>query len=226
MEHDSLSDTTFEQALASLQEHAPTEVQEEESGLRKIVWLLVSGQHKRTLWIDPSKGFSPVRLEVSDQRVRVGAPKRGDWPVPYVVNEVEWIAVDDIWVPTEFRFEKRMPPPPAGSSQNPTGNLKDAVVQYSYSFNWESINRAIPDELFDVNALGAPKGTIITNVEGEKRFVEGVIGGTWKEPRLQEPTPPVVGLVNSRYVMIVINVVAVLAILSFLVWRRFRTRPV
>ena len=84
-----------------------------------------SGQNNavvRSIWVDDSRGFGPIRCEVGS---RSG--------LPIYVSEMVWVQIHGIWIPKKYRNEMT------------TASLTDT---YDLSFKWESVNKPVPQSLF------------------------------------------------------------------------------
>jgi hypothetical protein len=93
-----------------------------------------SGQNNasvRSVWVDDSRGFGPVRCEVS---LRSG--------LPIYVSEMVWVQIHGTWIPKKYRNEMS------------TGSLTDT---YDLSFKWDSVNKPVPPSLFTVAGLDVKK---------------------------------------------------------------------
>ncbi len=91
---------------------------------------LSSSRHNalvRTLWVDDSRGFGPIRCEVGS---RSG--------LPMYVSEMVWVQIHGTWIPKKYRNEMT------------TASLTDT---YDLSFKWELVNKPVPPSLFTVAGL-------------------------------------------------------------------------
>jgi hypothetical protein len=162
---------SFEEIFESYNKHPADEVTDEGSGVYRIQWTIDTGgpfpNHRRTLWIDRPKGFSPIRLEVRDHGYSV--PPTEPWGDPYCTNEATWTEIAGVWVPETFRIY--------GGPDDPDKDpLHRYAQRYEHTFEWESVNEPPPDKYFDVDSLNLPKGCMVVDWRGQRPIVERVVG--------------------------------------------------
>jgi thiol-disulfide isomerase/thioredoxin len=110
------------------------------------------------MWIDAAHGFSITRFELQDRR-SPGGPRGDDgWPAPYRINQVRWTEVDGIWVPAHLTM-----------TGYPSTELK-------HDFTWESVNRPVASEVFSIEGLNCPQGTLVEARLGSHVVVERRVG--------------------------------------------------
>jgi hypothetical protein len=97
-----------------------------------------------TIWIDEHLGFSPVRLSYIIPPAEPGLPDQ-------LLSEcqVRWKNEAGVWVPASLHFERRV-----------RGHLNDFCA---LTFEWISVNRPIPSELFTADGLDVPVGTRVVD---------------------------------------------------------------
>ncbi len=118
----------FDQVLKTWTDSCLEEVAKESDHIYRMT--LSSGQNNaviRSVWIDDSRGFGPIRCEVS---TRSG--------LPIYVSEMVWVQIHGTWIPKKFRNELTM------------GSRADT---YELSFKWDSVNKPVPPSLFTVAGL-------------------------------------------------------------------------
>ncbi|MBX9788531.1 MAG: thioredoxin family protein [Pirellulales bacterium] len=150
--------TLFETVLDGLLRFAPDEIVDQGEGLYRVRWFLFDGNHRRTMWVDVSHGFSVTRFELQDRRSPGGPREQDGWPAPYRVTQARWSEVDGVWVPTQLTM-----------SGHPSTELK-------HQFQWQSVNRPVPTELFSIEGLNCQKGTSVYCRLGSHVVVERHIG--------------------------------------------------
>ena len=147
---------------------AVVEVENETKGIYRMSF--EKGDIKKVVWIDEKRGFSPIRLEM-------GPPNQE----PNVTSEGTWIEMEGVWVPKTFRIQQKYP-----------GRL----TSYALSFEWEAINKPIPDKWFTVEGLEADQARLLwdyrikgkpivvgrLNEKGKStKGIFGVLGNSWLE---------------------------------------------
>ncbi len=105
-----------------------------------------------SLWLDRSRGCTPVRVELHMGNAR-----------PYhSITEVSWIELSDTWVPSAFSM-----------SNYRMGDLED---QLELAFSWESVNEVVDETLFTAESLGLPGDTELVSRElGDTEIFLGTI---------------------------------------------------
>ncbi|HQU44944.1 MAG TPA: hypothetical protein PK867_19165 [Pirellulales bacterium] len=152
--------TSFAEVYDALARFDADDVADEGNGVERIRWT-IGDDHRRFLWIDKHRGFSPTRFEARDRRMS-RRTRDGSWPEPYLINTASWKAVNDVWVPASWEIQER--------------REEEAIWKYEHEFEWRSVNEPLPEDLFTVDGLGCPAGTRVTNVKGQAAVIERVIG--------------------------------------------------
>ncbi len=142
-------------------------VVEEGHNFRLDTQSLKNKYSKASLWVDRTKGCTPVRLEM-----RSGNTK------PYQsVTEISWIEASGTWVPSAFAM-----------TNHREGRLEDKV---ELEFSWERVNNLIDESLFSEESLGLPGHTEVVSRElGGTEIHLGTIGGTTLTPSPPKPRRP------------------------------------
>jgi hypothetical protein len=98
------------------------------------------------LWIDVAHGFTPIRLEQSER------PREVADIMPLVQSfQVRWEQREGVWVP----IRQEMSVTPTNRKWKRTDTLE---------ITWESVNKPVPDELFDMKSFEAPDSVGIVDV--------------------------------------------------------------
>jgi hypothetical protein len=129
----------FEKLFDYRTKSVPSEGTKEGGALYRLAWRTkdkYGDEDRTTLWINESQGFAPVRYELS--------------VLGYTDTcEVTWVERDGVWVPDTCAFESSARP-----KQHESLHLK---------FTWESVNKAIPAELFELGGLEVPAHVVVTD---------------------------------------------------------------
>jgi hypothetical protein len=209
---------SWEDTFRYLNESIADELVDEGEGLSRIRMPTKDGLGRNTLWIDRKRGFSPVRLEFQHKAVN---PVRGHpetLPEPYMKCEATWTEINGVWVPLTYRIEDQQQHDAEGRS-----------LTYSHAYHWEIVNQPVPMELFEIESLHAPKGSLVTDHRGQDVVLTRVIGepdnpetGTvYTKPTEGEPSRVVPrGYRRGTWLFLGFNVVAVLLIALLLYFRR------
>jgi len=143
------------------------EVDVESRGLHRI--RSQDAQITTTTWLDETKDFAPVRLELRYPRAP-GAAGRPNEPV--MVSEVGYEQVSGVWVPTSYRIEDHIG--------------KGNQLSYEFTLVWESVNQPVPPVYFTAEGFGVPKGTNVIDDRLGKPIITGKLDVT---PALPEFRP-------------------------------------
>lgn len=162
-----------------------------------LLFLAPKAKANFMLRVDPKKSYLPVLLEM-----RYDGSEQ-----PFAVTETQWEFRDDVWVPISMICNYRQP---------------NGITRRKLSFEWESINRLLDDNLFSKEAMDIKKGNL---------FVDYTVNPA--KPVIQRPdraeganvrenlgatngkTPP------SRHVWILtLNGIAILILGCIVLWRR------
>ena len=124
-----------------------------------------------TLWIDEGHGFSPLRNVLEMKKV----PKASEpWPVdPVFVSEVSWKCMSGVWVPVTLDIESRDSIINVGKRISKEG---EADQSYTLTFDWEAVNKPVPDKYFQYEDMPVEKGRPILDHRAGKPVVLGSFG--------------------------------------------------
>ncbi len=149
------------QTYLSVYSKIPNEVVAEGDGVYRLGWTEggSAATFRRTLWLDETKGFSPIRFEYRPQPAHGMVQKGNGYSI---ISEVTWTRIAELWVPKTFRIEERF--------------MSKRMRSYELAFTWESVNQSIPDDLFTVEGLGLPAGTRLVDTRLHKPIVVGAVG--------------------------------------------------
>lgn len=207
----------FSEVLDLFIMHQPQDAVDEGAGVYRVCWVL-DDVVRRTIWLNRNEGFSVTRLEVSDRRVPPMPLGDDGWPLPFVINEATWAQVNNVWVPKTFRIHDR------------TG-LDDSTTfwRYDHEFDWKSVNEPLPKDLFDIDKLGAKKGTLVVNYQRKAPIVERVIGVDnarieGESPRKVGETGPQSNWGSLRALFTALNVALVVSLASVFIARKLWAR--
>lgn len=137
-----------------------SEVVREDATLCRLSWKydIQSSNLRHTIWIDSSRGFSPVRTEV----IATHHPKDGPTITRnQAATKTDWQRVSDVWVPRRWSLSEG-----------------DGTLTLEATFDWKSVNEPIAEKLFQVEGLEAPDGTLVVNNRLGTPIVESTIGQT------------------------------------------------
>lgn len=143
--HSIVTSTPFEEEFRFLSNQQPIEeVEDLDAHVSKITWRLFTEQRK-VLWIDKSKGYAPVRMEVvsdmPDEETLKLLPK---WWKPVAFScDVSWKRMSKVWVPTAMKMEQA------------------EGVLYELAFDWEKVNEPLDEKLFTIEGLDLDLDTYI-----------------------------------------------------------------
>jgi hypothetical protein len=145
---DFLNGTSLESVLDAYRATAPDEVKDEDGSVTRATWIRRKSLHdKRTVWLDKTKEYAPIRLEVSYPKTPVG--EKEEWQAARVVSDATWKKVSGVWVPETYRIEYR---PPSGN-----------MSRYDLAFEWETVNDSVPNSWFEFSSFELPTGTVIAD---------------------------------------------------------------
>lgn len=155
-------ETTFDRLMTFYSENRPVQVTVED-GVYHFVVIQDAKKYaemKLDVWIDGTKGYSPIRLE---RRFRTYKESNTKWPEPDSVSETTWAQIQGVWVPSTWKIDQRR-----------QGKIKKA---YALSFEWEAINSALDARLFTKEGFNLEKGTYLIDRQLNRPIVTGRIGG-------------------------------------------------
>ena len=139
--------TPFEQLFAYLQAAQWDQATVSPDGVYRLSSLIgkppMVEQHRRTIWLDSKRGFSPVQLEVNR------AVSSDNQKEPVVRSEAEWIQHSGIWVPSRLAIERNV-----GT---------DGYSKYELAFNWTQVNEDVDPTIFEVAGFELPKNVAIVD---------------------------------------------------------------
>jgi hypothetical protein len=167
----------FEQIHDILSKHKPREIERDPEGRWRIVWEFTRpARSQDTVWIDEVRGFTVVR---SETRFPLSNVDPVVWGEPTFTNVVTWALEDEIWVPKTFKIENR---------------VERAVRSYDLAFEWESVNKPVPDRWFSVDGLDISERTEVYDMTTGQRILREILNdspkfatfypGPAKQPRL------------------------------------------
>jgi len=161
---------------------------------------------RRTVWLDESKGFAPVRMEVYTKQPGGGGAYRTD---PVFASALTWVKISDVWLPKTYHNEMSMG----------NGTIGET---YDLTLEWDNVNQPLPQELFTAEGLSAPKGTYVTETRLGRPYVAVVIGNTFApspppQPQSVKPARPRLSLYGVGAAA-----VALLLAAAAVYWRRGR----
>jgi hypothetical protein len=112
----------------------------------------------QTIWVDEHQGFSPVRLSYIIPPAEPGLPDQ-------LLSEcqVRWKNEAGVWVPASLHFERLV-----------RGHLNDF---FALRFEWISVNKLIPQELFTTDGLDVPVGTQVVDYRAAPPRRRGQVKG-------------------------------------------------
>ncbi|HEX7379459.1 MAG TPA: hypothetical protein VF278_20215, partial [Pirellulales bacterium] len=203
-----------------LNDRPPDEVVDEGAGLWRIRWPTTDGLGRNSLWIDRSKGFSPVRFEMQHKLISREPNVKGGWPEPFGGCEATWTEINGVWVPLTYRIEDQQ-----------YRDAEGRPATYEHEFNWELVNEPIPLEWFEIESLHAPKGTLVTDHRGQDIVLTRVIGEpdnrdvgtTYSIPTAGEPSR-IVYRVNGHGIWIFVGMSALGIVLILLLYGLRRSK--
>lgn len=161
-------------------------------------WVLEGNYMQRTVWVNAREGFTPFRLELAYTKGRpldtVAVSYRAD---------IAYTEFEGVWVPTSL------------SAVDHPDNASQLPWSLDLAFEWEAVNREIPNALFTEQGLGARAGD---------RIIDFRLGAP-----IHARTIPATGAyggyaVSRRSLLIAANVLAVLLTLLIVLLRRLKKR--
>jgi hypothetical protein len=173
----------------------------------RITWIDVRkwGDTLHALWIDESRGFTPVRYECRDRRPSQGAALDAPWPAALSTNELTWQEFSGVWVPTAMSLENH--------------GARRGRERFDLTFDWEVVNGPVPAKYFDPVSFNAP---------GDWRVIDERLGrpiGLGKVDAVFPPRTPMAAASPSGPIAfwIILIVGATAAVLLMLFFTRRRT---
>lgn len=127
------------------------------SGVQRILYEAVESKVLIALSIDESEGFTPIRTEIRDL-AEVGSNPTFEQAEVVEDDSVTWKLIDGVQVPESMQLV-------AGTDRR------------ELAFEWESVNKPIPDELFQKEGLGLPGETFVIDHRLGRGIVIGRLDG-------------------------------------------------
>lgn len=142
---------SFGDSWKMLKDLEPAGIGQEPDGKWKIVWdsMIAGTRVQRILWIDGSRGFTVSRSETRHPIGEAGST------LPDVANyqsEVAWELREGVWVPIKFKIFR---------------GAGHATTSFDLSFQWESINRPVPELLFTKDDFATEPRTFLIDNRGK-----------------------------------------------------------
>ncbi|WP_146564826.1 hypothetical protein [Posidoniimonas corsicana] len=158
-----------------------------DDGTHHVTWVTDSSRNtKQEFWFDPARDYVPVRYAVVTR-----SHANAEWKQPLEQGETTWREVNGIWVPATTEHNEP-------NSKHPR--------RRSYTFEWLSVNRALPPDTFDLQSVPLPPGVEVfdhyerrqnarqRNGERERRPPPATQSSTKDAPPLWSPQIAVTGL--------------------------------
>jgi hypothetical protein len=141
-------DLDFDKLMKFRLSQQPNSMHFDKAGVVRLEWRLkisnVTDARER-LWIDLKNGFVPLRFELQERDTRY--TYREVWKAPDLLTTATWRQFDGAWLPVACMTE---------STDSGGGKLS-----YELQFEWQSVNRPVPGELFTAEDITPPNGLII-----------------------------------------------------------------
>jgi len=134
---------------------------------------------KRTVWLDESKGFAPIRMEVYTKVPR----GNGAFEVePMFASALTWAEISGAWIPKTYHNERNV-----GG-----GKIRDI---YDLVLDWESVNQEVPSKYFTTEGMDLKKGMHVYETRLNRSYVAEIIGEDYTpspppQPRTVKPARP------------------------------------
>lgn len=189
----------FEVALDALKKNSLVGMIQESDSVHKLTWYLEKLNCSGSLWIDSSKGYSPIRMTVRLQNK--GNSKEDDGPLASL-TETEWTEESGVWVPTKCTM---------------TGTNPGITVM---TLSWESVNEPAPNKLFTLDDWDLPDGTYIADMRPEKPVLESIVRKVQEKPTTVPPASGGWGF--WRFFWVGLNIGVVILLLAVFAYCRSR----
>jgi hypothetical protein len=160
------------------------------------------GELERRTWVDPLKGFAPIKTTQRSRRL-----PNGTWNEPSITT-VQWTKRGDIFVPTMVESRDKFK----------NGHVDTITV----SIAWSKLNEAIDAKEFDYHSLPAGRGALI--VDRRINPKEPVVVG----PLAPNAAKQMVATMererrrSSLYYLWALNIAGCAILAALLIWRRMR----
>ena len=157
-----------------------------------------------TIWLDRRQGLQPIRTTYT--AMKFDAEEIDEPPKPYSSTEISWIEFDGVWVP---------------DSTDISAVTSAGQQRLRLGFEWKSVNRAIPDESFQVSSLDLPNKTAIADLRlsRDQPVLIGRIGEV-----LERDVPSEVPGKTAGHWVLMLNIAIGGILLGWLVRRKFFDR--
>lgn len=150
--------------------HEITVGEADEHGHVKVVWRgaldpNMKGRWTREVVIDTSRSYLPLAMleGVTRENNLPSEPRDGGSSSLFTVDYTatfEWTNVGGTWVPRRWNYKE--------FSGEQGGE---------YTFQWKSVNKPLSKDVFSLDSLSLPKGTLIVNNVTGQSFIEKTVGG-------------------------------------------------
>jgi len=197
---------TFEKLYAFYTEQARlTDARKEANGQYRLIVSQMPNKSvviERSIWVDSSRGYIPVRYQY-----RYLNRKTQKWSEPDTITETKWRKQSGIWVPQSIYA---------------TSGIRRKTV-WNLRFVWKSVNSDVPDSLFQIAGIHAASGTVVVDNRLGKPIVTGKIGQDE-----QSEVDDLNSKSNSRplfKIVVIANIVLLLVAGCGLLWYREKRRP-
>ena len=178
----------FDHMYEGLTRHKPREAERDADGRWKIVWELPGAvAERRTVWLDEPRGFTVVRSETryEDRSAqKTGGPLV--WQEPTQASDVTWEVNNGVWVPKTFKIQTRR---------------RGALLSCDLSFEWESVNQPVPDNLFTVDGLNIKDRRLVIDYRTGQRIIARVLNdspGHRTYFHTKEPSPRLLWIILAN----------------------------
>jgi hypothetical protein len=170
-------------------------------GKYSVKWKVKSTPRFYTLEFDEKRGFTVVRGEVTPEN-----PTLSGVPSIYASTSVHWIERNGTWVPKAAEI-----------------NEFPAKITVGLAFNWKSVNETVPEDLFNVQRIGAKSGTLM--VDNRKGREKSILTGRIGDDTDSIPIPVKSGPISKRTQLWVLGgLLSLLLLTGAILFRRFRAR--
>lgn len=140
----------------------------EEKGVYRIVWIYGGWRQRLMLWLDGNTGFTPLRMEVGE-RSKDGSK----WLAPEFETTATWQRISDVWVVKTFSLRET--------------ERDGGTHQLDLSFDWESVNAAVPASYFAIESIETKPGDRMIDSRWGKPLIFHEIGNRWAAPLDAQP---------------------------------------
>ncbi len=163
-----LGQISFADVLDTLEKKKLTGVHDHGNGLFQLTWIEGKGEHvRRAVWFDQQRGFSPVRIELWDDR------HSGEDSIQ--TGETLWEKKSGVWLPVSLHLKASWP----------------IEEELSLALTWRNINGEVDRALFTPEGLNLPERTQYFSRELGSPVLLGEVSGKKQqmhETALQDST--------------------------------------